>query len=357
MRKSVLAASVLACFLALPAAAQLSITIGAPVVHIGVNLPVYPTLQRIPGYPVYYAPSVDSNYFFYDGLYWVYNDDHWYSSSWYNGPWVFVQPVYVPQPLLVIPFRYYRVRPVYWGGWGYDAPPRWGQHWGRDWESHRTGWDRWDRNRAPAAAPLPTYQRSYPRDRYPAPAQQVIIHNEHYTYQARDAQVQQERATIFRQQSAGGTKATVKAERVEHPEAAPPTRERQQRQEATPPPARSQRPETTQPPAAPRQDGPAVERGQPERGRRSEPQRAEPQPNAPREQAAPQQAPRRERPQEAVPPPAAPRLESQPNAPREQAGPQQAPRGERPPARQPEERQREKGPEGRSEEAPGQNRK
>ena len=347
-----------------PASAQVSVRINAPSVSIGINLPVFPDLVIVPSYPVYYAPSVSANYFFYDGFYWVFNveDGQWYSSSWYNGPWVFVQPVYVPQPILVIPFRYYRVRPAYWGGWVYDAPPRWGQHWGRDWESHRTGWDRWDRNRAPAAAPLPTYQRNYPRDRYPAPAQQVSIHNEQYKYQARDTQVQQERATIFRQQAAGGAKATAKAERVEHPEAVTtPARERQQRQESPPAPARSQRQETTQPPAAPRQDGPAVERGQPERGRRPEPPRAEPQTNAPREQAAPQQAPRRERPQEAVQPPAAPRHESQPNAPREQAAPQQAPRGERPPARQPEERQqerqREKGPEGRPEEAPGQNRK
>ena len=41
-------------------------------VNIGVNLPVYPQLVRVPGYPVYYAPQVNSNYFFYDGMYWVY---------------------------------------------------------------------------------------------------------------------------------------------------------------------------------------------------------------------------------------------------------------------------------------------
>jgi hypothetical protein len=281
-----------------PASAQISVGINTPGFSIGINLPVFPELVVVPGYPVYYAPTVNADYFFYDGLYWVFNvgDGQWYSSSWYNGPWVFVEPVYVPQPLLVVPFRYYRVRPVYWGGWAYDAPPRWGQHWGRDWESRRTGWDRWDRHRPQAVAPLPLYQRSYPGDRYPAPSQQVIIHNEYYRYQARDAQVQQERAAIFRQQSAGGTRATAKAERLENLGAAAPARERQQRQETAPPPARSQRQETVQPPAAPRQEGPAVERGQPERGRRPEPQRAEPQANAPREQAAPQQAPRWERP-------------------------------------------------------------
>ena len=88
----------------------------------------------MPRYPVYYATNVAANYFFYDGLNWVFNvqDGQRYLNSWYNGPWVFVQPVYVPQPILVVPFRYYRVRPSHWGGWAYDAPPRWWRHWGRE---------------------------------------------------------------------------------------------------------------------------------------------------------------------------------------------------------------------------------
>jgi hypothetical protein len=32
----------------------------------------HPQLILVPGYPCYYAPQVNSNYFFYDGLYWVY---------------------------------------------------------------------------------------------------------------------------------------------------------------------------------------------------------------------------------------------------------------------------------------------
>ena len=167
MRRSVLAASILACFLTLPAAAQVSINFGGPGVHIGINLPVYPTLQRVPGYPVYYAPDASNNYFFYDGLYWVYADDDWYSSDWYNGPWYQVAPIYVPVYVLRIPVRYYRRPPPYFGGWERTAPPRWGQHWGRDWEQSRAGWDRWNRGAAPAPAPLPTYQRKYSGDRYP----------------------------------------------------------------------------------------------------------------------------------------------------------------------------------------------
>ena len=38
-------------------------------VNIGISVPVYPNLVVVPGYPVYYAPQIDSNYFFYDGLY------------------------------------------------------------------------------------------------------------------------------------------------------------------------------------------------------------------------------------------------------------------------------------------------
>lgn len=43
-------------------------------VSIGINLPVYPQLVVVPGYPVYYAPWLQSNYFFYDGLYWIYQN-------------------------------------------------------------------------------------------------------------------------------------------------------------------------------------------------------------------------------------------------------------------------------------------
>jgi hypothetical protein len=189
-------------------------------VSIGINLPVFPRLEVVPGYPVYYAPSVRANYFFYDGLYWVFNveDGYWYSSSWYNGPWVFVEPVYVPQFILVIPYRYYRVRPRYWSGWEYDRPPHWGDHWGREWESSRRDWDRWDRSRTYAPAPLPLYQKKYERNRYPAPSQQVIIHNEQYHYQPQDEHVRQQHTVILDRESQGGAKASGKAERVISPQ-------------------------------------------------------------------------------------------------------------------------------------------
>lgn len=177
-----------------PALAQVSvgIGIGMPGVSIGINLPVYPQLVRVPGYPVYYAPRLQANFFFYDGLYWVYQSDRWYASSWYNGPWGLVAPEYVPVYVLRVPVRYYRSPPGYFRGWRPDAPPRWGQHWGPEWEQRRSGWDRWNRRSVPAPAPLPVYQRRYSGDRYPQAEQdQRALHSQRYRYQPREAVVRQ----------------------------------------------------------------------------------------------------------------------------------------------------------------------
>jgi hypothetical protein len=173
-----------------PAVAQVSIAIGLPNLSIGVNVPIYPEFDRVPGYPVYYAPQMNSNYFFYDGMYWVYEGDNWYASSWYNGPWGIVSPMAVPVFMLRIPVRYYRHPPTYFHGWQQDAPPRWGDHWGNDWQRERSGWDQWNRNSAPAPASLPTYQREYSKDRYPSYEQQRTLQSENYHYQPHDPLVQ-----------------------------------------------------------------------------------------------------------------------------------------------------------------------
>jgi hypothetical protein len=208
-----------------PIASEAQVSVG-----IGIDLPVFPRLVVVPGYPVYYAPDVRANYFFYDGLFWDFNveDGHWYSSSWYNGPWVFVEPAFVPQPILVVPYRYYRVRPRYWSGWAYDRPPHWGDHWGPQWESSHRDWDRWDRKRSYAAAPLPIYQKKYDKNHYPAPSEQITIHNERYRYDPKDDHVRQQRTTILERQSRGGEKARDKAERVVK---GPERQEKAQRQE------------------------------------------------------------------------------------------------------------------------------
>jgi hypothetical protein len=156
------------------------------------NLRAYPELVAVPGYPVYYAPQLDSNLFFYDGLYWVYAQDGWYASSWYDGPWDAVAPEGVPFFVLRVPVRYYRQPPTYFRDWAPEAAPHWGEHWGRDWEQRRAGWDHWDRAAAPAAAPLPTYQREYSGERYPRADQQLALRNQNYHYQPREAAVRQQ---------------------------------------------------------------------------------------------------------------------------------------------------------------------
>jgi len=241
--------------------AQVSIGIGLPGVSIGINLPLFPELIPVPGYPVYYAPRLDSNYFFYDGMYWVYQRDNWYASSWYNGPWGLVEAEVVPPFVLRIPVRYYRDPPAYFRGWRTDAPPRWGEHWGNDWERHRSGWDRWNRNSVAAPAPLPVYQRQYSGDRYPRVEQQRAIHSQNYAYQPREAVVRQH----YEEQAAQRTPAPAERGRSEG------SQERNSRQpdmqrSAAPPPLQQQRGAASQDQRQQPQQ-PAVEREQ--RGPRS----------------------------------------------------------------------------------------
>jgi len=173
-------------FVATPAMAQVSVSVSIPGVSIGIHQPSYPELVLVPGSPVYYAPQVQANYFFYDGLYWVFQDDNWYVSSWYNGPWDLVEPDDVPLFVLRVPVQYYLRPPVFFHTWIVTAPPRWHYHWGPRWTRYHHGWDHWDRHAIPAPAPLPVYQRHYRGDSYPHREYQRVIRHEHYRYQSRD---------------------------------------------------------------------------------------------------------------------------------------------------------------------------
>jgi hypothetical protein len=196
-----------------PATAQVSIGVGVPGVSIGINLPVYPKLVRVPGYPVYYAPQMNSNYFFYDGMYWVYERDNWYASTWYNGPWSLVSQDAVPLYILRVPVRYYRQPPAYFRGWRSDAPPRWDEHWGRGWAQSHSGWNQWNRGAVPAPAPVPTYQRQYSGTRYPPVHQQQILQSQHYRYEPRDAVVRQHYQTQRQDYAAHGNPASREGKR------------------------------------------------------------------------------------------------------------------------------------------------
>jgi hypothetical protein len=254
---------------------NVSVGIALPGVSIGVNMPTYPQLVRVPGYPVYYDPRADSNYFFYDGLYWVYQGDDWYASSWYNGPWQVTEPEYVPLYVLRVPVRYYTRPPVYFRDWRADAPPRWGDHWGREWEQRRSGWDRWDRRSVPAAAPLPTYQRQYSGSRYPrAIEQQHAIRSDNYRYQPRDPVTQQH----FQQRTnAGGERAEQQRVQGRMPQQQgqpPQDRLPQQRQDQQ---QRGQQERTAPQQMQPVQAQPRGQRAQPEAQERGSDNRAEPQ--------------------------------------------------------------------------------
>ena len=249
------------------AAAQVSIGVGLPSVSIGINIPTFPNFVVVPGYPVYYAPRATTNLFFYDGLYWVYQGDYWYTSAWYNGPWTLVGSEVVPVFILRIPVQYYRYPPAYWAGWGSYAPPRWGEHWGRDWEQRRSGWDQWDRRTAQAPAPLPVYQRQYSGNRYPRVEQQQALQSEKYRYQPQDPVVRQH----YQQQGA-------------QPQLG--ERKQQANQRSSPPPP-------------PQQSAPAVSRSQPPQGGGEGVQRSAPAP-VPPQQGGPAVQRQKQQPQPAV---------------------------------------------------------
>jgi len=172
-----------------PAAAQAGIGVSISGISIGIHQPFYPELVLVPGTPVYYAPHAQTNYFFYDGLFWVYQDDRWYASAWYDGPWDPVDPYYVPLFVLRVPVQYYPRPPAHFYGWVVTAPPRWDIHWGPRWVQHRHGWDHWDYRAIPRPAPPPLYQRHYSGDRYPRAEVQHDLRDQHYRYQPRDAAV------------------------------------------------------------------------------------------------------------------------------------------------------------------------
>jgi len=229
MRRYLLALLLSLGFLA-PAAAQVSLNFGGPGVNIGINLGGYPQLVPVPGYPVYYAPSVNGNYFYYDGLYWVYANDNWYESSWYNGPWTLVDPFDVPNFVLQVPVRYYRHAPAYFRGWRADAAPRWDQHWGRDWADRRGNWNHREA-RAPAPAPLPTYQQRYSGDRYPRGREQSVIHSQNNRY-APQNNVAQRQYEYHRNEAARPQQAPAPAERAA-PQRTPTTPRGQERNGGT----------------------------------------------------------------------------------------------------------------------------
>ncbi len=141
MRRLALA-GLLVATVAGPAHAQVQARIDVGGIDIGIHLGGPPALTVIPGAPVYYAPQAPENIFFYAHQYWAFAGAGWYVAPTWNGPWAVVEPVYVPAPILQIPVAYYHVPPGHWKEWRREAPPRWEEHYGREWheEPHERGW-------------------------------------------------------------------------------------------------------------------------------------------------------------------------------------------------------------------------
>jgi hypothetical protein len=129
LRRTILGGLVIGVLIGVVGRSQASVS-----VNIGINLPAPPHLVVVPGTPVMYAPTIQANYFFYGGRYYVFTNGLWYVGPRYNGPWVVVAPAYVPPPILRVPVAYYRVPPPEWKHRRHGGPPPWAAHYGRRWE-------------------------------------------------------------------------------------------------------------------------------------------------------------------------------------------------------------------------------
>jgi hypothetical protein len=132
LRGAMLAGFVMAAVLVSAGLAQAQVN-----VDIGIHLGSPPPLVALPESPVMYAPSVNGNFFFYQGGYYVFRRGAWYMAPRHDGPWAVVAPEYVPRPLLSVPVRYYRVPPPEWKRWHAEAAPHWLPAYGRRWEERR----------------------------------------------------------------------------------------------------------------------------------------------------------------------------------------------------------------------------
>jgi len=103
---------------------NINLGIGAtPLPPVVVTRP--PQLVVVPGTPVYYAPAVPFNYFFYGGQYYTFAKGQWFVAPAYNGPWVVIAVGQLPQPILAVPMEYYKIPP---GHLKKPGPPPWAGH-------------------------------------------------------------------------------------------------------------------------------------------------------------------------------------------------------------------------------------
>jgi hypothetical protein len=121
---------VAASLTAAPASAQVSVNVNIGPPPIIFHAP--PRVVVVPKTPVAYVPDTTYNVFLYQDRYWSFHEGHWFLASSHRGPWVTVNIGQVPQPLLGVPVRYYKVPPGHakHGHWkaGGDHPGRGPKH-------------------------------------------------------------------------------------------------------------------------------------------------------------------------------------------------------------------------------------
>lgn len=104
---------------------KIDIGLGIPSVVPPIVVTTPPQLVVVPGTPVSYAPSVPTDYFFYNGRYYTVANGAWFTAPAYNGPWAVITIGQIPPPILAVPGEYYKIPP---GHLKQKGPPPWAGH-------------------------------------------------------------------------------------------------------------------------------------------------------------------------------------------------------------------------------------
>lgn len=141
-RSLVLVANIIAttsCLMVMPVQIHadnfsIGINLGVPLPPPAIVLSAPPPLVVVPGMPVYYAPSLNVNFFAYGRRYYRHHNGAWFRASSYAGPWSFIAVERVPRPVLAVPVTYYKVPPGHmkrgegrppWAGHGKGGKHKW----------------------------------------------------------------------------------------------------------------------------------------------------------------------------------------------------------------------------------------
>ena len=86
-----------------------------------------PEFMAVQGSPVYYAPNLPDDYFYYGGQFYLFQGGTWYYAPSRRSSWVVVAVRDMPEPILLVPVEYYKKPP---GHWKKKGPPPWAPAWG-----------------------------------------------------------------------------------------------------------------------------------------------------------------------------------------------------------------------------------